>query len=77
MQTRVRKWGNSLAIRIPRIIAQKIGLNEGAEVDFQVRDNAIIISPKRYTLESLLAKITPENLHKEVGTGKALGREVW
>ncbi|QUL99089.1 MAG: AbrB/MazE/SpoVT family DNA-binding domain-containing protein [Candidatus Fermentithermobacillus carboniphilus] len=77
MQARVRKWGNSLGIRIPRLLAQKAGLTEGVEVDFQVHDNAIIISPKRYTLESLLARVTPENLHEEVNTGQPTGREAW
>lgn len=77
MQARVRKWGNSLAIRIPRLVAEKAGLAEGVEVDFRVYDNAIIISPKRYSLESLLSRVTPENLHEEVCTGEPVGREAW
>ncbi|HHY38595.1 MAG TPA: AbrB/MazE/SpoVT family DNA-binding domain-containing protein [Clostridia bacterium] len=77
MQARVRKWGNSLGIRIPRLVAKKAGLAEGVEVDFRVHDNAIIISPKRYSLESLLSRVTPENLHEEVSTGQPMGREAW
>ncbi|MBC7294471.1 MAG: AbrB/MazE/SpoVT family DNA-binding domain-containing protein [Thermoleophilia bacterium] len=77
MQARVRKWGNSLGIRIPRLVAQKAGLAEGVEVDFRVQDDAIIIRPKRYSLESLLSLVTPENLHEEVCTGQPTGREAW
>ena len=77
MQARVCQWGNSLGIRIPRLVAQKVGLTEGVEVDFEVRDGAIIISPKRCAIEALLARVTPENLHGEVSTGRPTGREVW
>ncbi|MGB9868302.1 MAG: AbrB/MazE/SpoVT family DNA-binding domain-containing protein [Bacillota bacterium] len=77
MKTHVRKWGNSLGIRIPRLVAQEVGLTEGVEVDFQVHGDAIIIRPKRYTLESLLVQVTPENLHGEISTGRPMGREVW
>ena len=58
-------------------MAQKIGLTEGVEVDFEVHDGAIIISPKRCAIEVLLARVTPENLHGEVSTGRPTGREVW
>lgn len=77
MRARVQKWGNSLGIRIPKPIAQQIGLKEGAEVYFEVDNNALIIRPKSYDLEMLLAEIRPENIHQEIDTGEPRGRELW
>lgn len=77
MQSQVRKWGNSLAIRIPRSLAEKIGLAEGTTVDFQIDNDALVIRRKRHSLEMLLAQVTPENVHDEVGTGCPVGREIW
>ncbi|OPY58033.1 MAG: Antitoxin MazE [Pelotomaculum sp. PtaU1.Bin035] len=77
MQTHVSKWGNSLGIRIPSSLAKKIGLAEGVPVEFQVDDDAIIIRRKRYSLEMLLSGVTPQNVHGELNTGRAIGREVW
>lgn len=77
MQSYVQKWGNSLGIRIPKSLAQRVGLSEGVAVEFQVDKNAIIIRPKRYNLETLLSLVTQDNLHDEVSTGEQVGREVW
>jgi len=66
-----------LGIRIPKSVAQKIGLMEGTPVDFQVDDDAIIIRRQRYSLETLISRITPENMHREVNTGSPVGREAW
>lgn len=77
MQHRVQKWGNSLGIRIPRTLSQKLGLAPGTPVEFDLRDNAITIRPKRYSLEGLLAQVNPENLPGEMETGTPVGREVW
>lgn len=77
MRARVQKWGNSLGIRIPKPIARQIGLKEGEEVYFEVNNNAIIIRPKSYDLEMLLAQIRPENIHQEIDTGEPRGRELW
>ena len=77
MEARVQKWGNSLAIRIPKALARDAGLAEGTPVEFSVDEDAVIIRPKRYSLEELLARVTPENLHPEANTGKPVGREAW
>lgn len=77
METRVQKWGNSLAIRIPKVLAREAGLAEGTPVDFSIDEGAVIIRPKRYSLEELLAQVTPENLHPEINTGRPVGREAW
>lgn len=73
----IQKWGNSLGIRIPKALAQKAGLVEGTPVEIVLGDEAIIIRPRSYSLETLLSGVTPENLHREVDAGKPVGREVW
>ena len=77
MQTHVTKWGNSLGIRIPSALAKEFGLAEGVAVEFQVDGDAIVIRRKRLSLELLLAEVTPQNMHTEITTGPALGREAW
>ncbi|SFJ58320.1 AbrB/MazE/SpoVT family DNA-binding domain-containing protein [Thermoflavimicrobium dichotomicum] len=73
----VQKWENGLEIRIPKHLAEKIRLKEGEEVDFQIKGDAIIIRKKKNGLESLLSRITPENLHGEIDTGGSVGSESW
>lgn len=73
----VQKWGNSLGVRIPKAIATKIGLEEGSEIEFETEGDKIIIKCKSQNLNQLLDQITPENLHKEIPTGEAKGRELW
>lgn len=80
MPATVAKWGNSLAVRIPQHVVKELQLTEGAEVDLVVIDGNLVIKPRprrRYSLEELIAAITPENLHSEVETGVAVGNEVW
>jgi len=77
LQSRIVKWGNSLGVRIPVSLARKIGLVEGAAVDFQVKKDALIIRRKHYCLEEFLSRITPENTHGEVDSGSPVGRETW
>ena len=74
---RVMKWGNSLGIRIPMILAKKLSLTEGTPVDCQVENDTLIIRRKEYSLEDLLSKVNTGNIHKEVDTDKSVGREVW
>jgi antitoxin MazE len=66
VQSRVRKWGNSLGLRVPRDIAARAGLIEGARVDIEgFEDGRIVITPsrRRFTIEELVAGMTPENEH--------------
>ena len=75
--SQVQKWGNSLGIRIPKALAMEVGLEEGSEIDLVVEDGHLVIKPRTNTLEDLLSKITPDNLHSEVQTGESKGRESW
>lgn len=80
MRVRVQKWGNSLALRIPKSFATETALDSGAEVDLSLEDGRLVITPlsgPRYSLADLLANITPENLHGEVETGESQGAEAW
>lgn len=72
MATTVQKWGNSLAVRIPSTVAERIAIHQGSELELNVvNDREITLVPKRKTptLEELLAKITPENRHVEIDFG--------
>ena len=80
MQTRIQKWGNSLALRIPKSFALETGLDQDALVEVTLLDGKLIVTPLRtpsITLEHLLAGITDANRHQEHITGEAVGNEVW
>jgi antitoxin MazE len=80
MRTRVQKWGNSLALRIPKSFAVEVGLEHDAPVDVSLIDGKLIVAPviePALTLEHLLAQVTEHNLHHEVDTGPAIGNEAW
>jgi antitoxin MazE len=80
MKARIQKWGNSLALRIPKPFAEESGLHEDTAVDVSVRAGKLVvvaIEEPQLTLEDLVARITPSNRHAEVETGKAVGNEVW
>lgn len=77
--TKIQKWGNSLAVNIPKDMAKQINLKQDQEVELKVTDNGIELSPKKQkpTLEELTAQVTDENHHAEVDWGKPEGRECW
>jgi len=80
MKTKISKWGNSLALRIPKAFATEAKVAEGVTVDLTLRDGEIVIAPMQpaqFTLSSLLEEVCPENLHGEVSTGAPRGREAW
>jgi len=80
MQARVQRWGNSLAIRIPKPFASEIGLEQNSLVTISISEGKLLLEPvvePKYTLEQLLAEVTEDNLHHQVETGPALGNEVW
>ena len=79
MNTQVSKWGNSLAVRIPKTYAEELDLAEGVEVEVKRVAGGLLLRPKKreYTLQELLAQITPENIHDETDWGSPVGREAW
>jgi antitoxin MazE len=83
MRTEFLKWGNSIALRVPKVVAEEIGASEGKQADMTVENGALVVKVtskkkrRRYSLESLIAKITPENVHPETDWGPRRGNEVW
>ena len=75
MKTKIRKWGNSAAIRLPKHILVAIGTELGAQVTLRVKGSQLILEPVM-SLEALLDAITPENLHGEIETGPPIGKEI-
>ena len=80
MTTKIQRWGNSLALRIPKSFAEDIHLAKGATVNLSIADGRLVIEPAlraEYSLSGLLKNVTKDNLHSEADTGRALGREAW
>jgi len=78
-RAQIVSWGNSQALRIPRIILDEMRVREGDEVEMTVENGYLAVRPLhgKLTLESLVAAITPENRHKEIDWGTPVGNEVW
>lgn len=75
----IKKWGNSASVRIPVGIMEAARLRLDDQVDVREEGGIIVIDPirsKEYDLASLLAGITPENLHGEADFGAPLGQEL-
>ena len=80
MKTCIQKWGNSLALRIPKSYADEVKLKQGSQVEISPVDGKLVVFPMpemEFSLEHLLAGITEQNRHHEVDTLKAVGNEVW
>ncbi len=84
MKVAFQKWGNSLALRVPRAFAEELGASEGKAAEMTVSDGKLVIEIKRpsrrkrrYTLDELVAGITPDNRHGEIDWGAPVGNEAW
>ncbi len=80
MKTQLRKWGNSLAVRIPKTVAEAAKLRRGDRLEFVVpRPGSVEIRSvkQRPSLAQLVKGITPENRHGETDWGFPRGKEVW
>ncbi len=79
MRTRVQKWGNSLAVRIPKPFAEGAGLRPSAEVEVSLENGELrlALAHPRFHLEQLLSRVTKRNRHAEVESGPIAGREIW
>ncbi|MBI4626167.1 MAG: AbrB/MazE/SpoVT family DNA-binding domain-containing protein [Verrucomicrobia bacterium] len=77
MNATIQKWGNSLALRIPQVVARQIQVEEGDAVRLEVRMDILTVRPARprYRLANLLRKVTPRNRQPETDWGRAQGRE--
>ena len=80
MITKIQKWGNSLALRIPKAFADSVGLGNGTEVELIIEDEKLVITRSAAShpdLEDLLSRVTPENMQEEIDFGEPVGREAW
>ena len=80
MRTRVQKWGNSLALRIPKSFAVEVGLQKETSVEVSLANGKLVVTPvvkPKTSLKQLLAKVTKDNIHREIDTGPAMGNETW
>ena len=80
MRTQVQKWGNSLALRIPRAFALELGLGADAEVELTLEEGRLVLQPhasREHRLAAFLDRVTPENLHAEIDFGGPVGGESW
>ena len=78
--THVSKWGNSLAVRIPRAIVTEARLAEGDRLSFDLAgDGSIVLRSgrRKYSLDQLLTAIKPRNRHRETDWGAPRGKEIW
>lgn len=80
MKTQIKKWGNSLALRIPKTFAKETNIKNGSYVNLSLVGGNLVAKPleeKEYSLKQLLSKITKDNIHREFDTGNAVGNEIW
>lgn len=80
MKVKIQKWGNSLAVRIPKSFAVQTEIEQDSFVDLSILEGNIVVKPEkrkpRFTLEELLEAVTEENLHGEIEFGKPVGKEM-
>jgi antitoxin MazE len=78
MQSQVQKWGNSLALRIPKSFAKEANIEQGTTVEISVEAGKIIITPARpkYKLDDMLSGINKKNVHHEIDAGAPVGKEL-
>ena len=76
METKIQKWGNSLALRIPKAFAQNIHLSQNSAVRLEIQDGKLVVTPivEKVSLDHLLDQITQENIRREVDFGELQGK---
>ena len=80
MQAKIQKWGNSHAVRIPKLLVKEARLSYGSPIELSMEEEKIVIEPREnpaISLEALLKGVSKHNLHGETDTGKPVGREAW
>ena len=80
MTATVQKWGNSLALRIPKSLANDVDLHQGSVVELTVVEGEMVVKPKnerKLSLAQMLKRVTKKNLHAETDWGRPMGKEIW
>ncbi len=76
-QSRIARWGSSLAVRIPKPLAEEWGVHAGSAIEMTTDGQRLTLTKRAYDLDEMLSRVTPENLHSEWDTGSVQGKEVW
>jgi antitoxin MazE len=78
MRTKVQKWGKSLAIRIPKLLALEVGWLADSDIEMSIQEGSLVLSPARRedTQEELGKGITAANRREEIDLGPPVGREI-
>lgn len=77
MRVEIQKWGNSAAVRVPARALKDAGVHIGQSLELHVEEGRLVLKPAAESLEDLLARMTPENMHPLVLEGAAVGAEAW
>ena len=77
LDTRISKWGSSLAVRIPKAIAEEWGVEEGTHIELTRNGRGVLLEKRKYTLEELLEGMEDVDLPPEIDWGPPRGKEVW
>jgi antitoxin MazE len=75
-RSKVVKWGNGLAVRIPKAVAEELRLEEGDSIVIEASEGRIELRRGYPTMEELVSEITPENCHGEIDWGPDVGKEI-
>ncbi len=76
-QSHIARWGTSLAVRIPKPLAEEWGVHAGSAIEMTTDGERLTLTKKAYNLDEMLSRVTPDNLHSEWDTGQAQGQEIW
>ena len=78
------RWGNSLAVRIPKALAEALKVSDGKQADMRVENGTLVLRPivkpgrkPRYTLDELLRGMSKDDVPQEVDWGASRGNEAW
>jgi pemI family protein len=77
MQAVVQKWGNSLGLRIPSLWAKDNNIKNGSKIEIIAEKGKMTILPQKKSLEDFMNLVTDKNLHSEINTFEAVGKEEW
>lgn len=80
MKVQIQKWGNSLALRIPKSFAVESKVQQGSMVEVSMDAGRIVVEPvemPEYDLKDLVSRITKSNRHAEIDFGAPVGKEIW
>jgi antitoxin MazE len=80
VKAKVQRWGNSLAVRIPKAFAEEVGLTDNSSIEMRLVKGGLLVEPSATwtpSLDELLDGVTDSNLHDGVDSGPAQGSEAW